>query len=119
MAGTTAAYVSLSPAVPTAVLPATAISATLLSAATAFLSTALLPTTNAPVVMVNQSVNMVNMGTQQYSLLVRLLYFIFIGWWLGFCWIGIALALCATIIGLPVGVVMFNFLPAVMTLQRH
>ncbi len=67
----------------------------------------------------NQFVNVTNMRTQQYSCLLRALYFMFIGWWLGLIWAIIAVLFCATIIGLPIGMVMFNFLPAVLTLQQH
>jgi uncharacterized membrane protein YccF (DUF307 family) len=51
------------------------------------------------------------------SLLVRALWFLFLGWYLGFVWILLASALNATIIGLPLGVMMFNALPKVMTLR--
>lgn len=34
---------------------------------------------------------------------VRLLWFLFIGWWLGLLWFGLSLALMVTIIFLPVG----------------
>ena len=57
-------------------------------------------------------------SAQQPPWLVRALYFIFIGWWLSLFWAGIAWLLCITIIGLPIGVLMLNGLPAVTTLQR-
>jgi len=49
--------------------------------------------------------------------LVRGLYFIFIGLWLGAVWIVVAWILNVTIIGLPIGLLMINSLPQVMTLQ--
>ena len=49
--------------------------------------------------------------------LVRGLYFIFIGVWLGAIWIAIAWLLNITIIGLPLGLAMINSLPQVMTLR--
>jgi uncharacterized membrane protein YccF (DUF307 family) len=54
-------------------------------------------------------------------LLLRLLYFIFIGLWLSGIWATIAWVLCITIIGLPLGLWMLNKLPQVSTLQpeRH
>jgi len=49
--------------------------------------------------------------------LVRALYFVFIGLWLGFFWTGLAWFLLVTIIGLPLGLMMLNRLPQVMTLK--
>lgn len=57
-------------------------------------------------------------SAQQPPWLVRALYFLLIGWWLSLVWAGIAWLLCITIIGLPIGVLMLNGLPAVTTLQR-
>jgi hypothetical protein len=45
------------------------------------------------------------------SLVVRLIYFLFIGCWLGSIWLALALLLCVTIIGLPLGVVMLYVTP--------
>ncbi|WP_240695739.1 hypothetical protein [Candidatus Chloroploca sp. Khr17] len=49
--------------------------------------------------------------------LVRALYFCFIGLWLGFFWTGIAWLLLVSIIGLPLGLLMLNRIPQVMTLK--
>lgn len=49
---------------------------------------------------------------------LRLLYFVLIGWWLSLLWSDLAWAICATVIGLPVGIWMFNRLPALTTLMR-
>jgi uncharacterized membrane protein YccF (DUF307 family) len=49
----------------------------------------------------------------------RAVYFIFIGWWFGAIWSVLAWLLCITVIGIPVGVMMYNRLPAVMTLRRY
>ena len=54
----------------------------------------------------------------QFSWLIRLPYFLLIGWWFSLAWAAIAWLLCATIILLPIGVVMLHALPAVTTLQR-
>jgi len=66
--------------------------------------------------------NVVNVnvgGTQQVSFLIRALYFVFVGWWVGFFWSYIAYGFCLTILGLPLGLVMFNRLPAVLTLRKN
>ncbi|MCS6882482.1 MAG: zinc ribbon domain-containing protein [Oscillochloridaceae bacterium] len=49
--------------------------------------------------------------------LVRGLYFLFIGLWLGAIWTGLAWALLVSVIGLPLGLLMLNRLPQVMTLK--
>ena len=51
------------------------------------------------------------------GLLIRALYFVLIGWWLSAIWAAIAWVLCVTIIGLPLGVMMLNRLPQVVTLK--
>ncbi|NWJ97484.1 MAG: hypothetical protein HXX20_16995, partial [Chloroflexi bacterium] len=62
---------------------------------------------------------MVSVGNaRQQSMLVRTLYFIFVGWWLGFIWSYVAYALCLIILGLPLGLMMLNRLPAVLTLRK-
>jgi uncharacterized membrane protein YccF (DUF307 family) len=57
-------------------------------------------------------------AVEQYSWLIRGLYFVFIGWWMSLLWAASAWILCATIIGLPIGVLMLHALPMVTTLQR-
>ncbi|WP_332897594.1 MULTISPECIES: YccF domain-containing protein [unclassified Haladaptatus] len=54
----------------------------------------------------------------QHSLVIRLLYFIFIGWWLSLAWANIAAFFAITIIGLPIAYWMFNLLPFVTSLYR-
>ncbi len=49
--------------------------------------------------------------------LVRGLYFIFIGSWLGLIWVLIAWFFNLTILGLPIGLAMINAIPQVMTLR--
>lgn len=65
----------------------------------------------------NVNVN-VQSGVRQSSFLVRALYYCFIGCWLGFLWANIAYFLCLMIVTLPLGVMMFNRLPAVLTLRK-
>ncbi len=57
-------------------------------------------------------------SVRQYFWLWRLLYFALIGWWVSLVWANGAWLLCLSIIGLPIGILMFNYLPAVTTLMR-
>jgi uncharacterized membrane protein YccF (DUF307 family) len=51
------------------------------------------------------------------NLLIRLIYFVLIGWWLGGIMSAVAWLLCITIIGLPLGLWLINRLPSVITLR--
>jgi uncharacterized membrane protein YccF (DUF307 family) len=55
---------------------------------------------------------------QQAPLLVRALYFVFVGWWLSALWIAAAWALCASVIGMLLGFWMFDRVPAIVSLER-
>jgi uncharacterized membrane protein YccF (DUF307 family) len=55
----------------------------------------------------------------QHPFALRALYFALIGWWFSLVWSVLAWALCVSIIGLPLGVWMFNRLPEVTTLMRQ
>ena len=57
-------------------------------------------------------------GVQQAFWPLRALYFLVIGWWFSLLWSLGAWALCASIIGLPFGILMLNGLPALTTLHR-
>ncbi|WP_424007518.1 YccF domain-containing protein [Haloferax denitrificans] len=57
-------------------------------------------------------------GRGQRSLVVRAVYFVFVGWWLSWVWANVAVLFTLTIIGLPVGIWMLNRLPAVTSLYR-
>ena len=51
------------------------------------------------------------------GLLLRAVWFIFIGWWLSAVAVGVAYFLCAIIIGIPLGFMLFNQLPLILTLR--
>ena len=57
-------------------------------------------------------------GAAQPPLWARGIYFVLVGWWLGALWMCAAYALMVTVIGIPVGVMMLNRLPTVVTLQQ-
>ena len=62
----------------------------------------------------------VNIGsTQQYGMLVRALYFVFVGFCAGYIGACIGYTLCLFIVTIPLGLVMLNRLPAVITLRRN
>ena len=50
--------------------------------------------------------------------LVQILWFLFIGWWLGGMLIAIAWLLNVSIIGLPLGIAILNNIPKVVALQE-
>ncbi len=54
----------------------------------------------------------------ELPLILRALYFLVIGWWLSAAWMIVAYALCMTIIGLPIGFLMFDLVPTLTTLKR-
>lgn len=57
-------------------------------------------------------------ATAQTSFLIRLAYFLLIGWWLSGLWMFGAWILCVSIIGFPLGLMMVNRVPFVITLHR-
>ena len=57
-------------------------------------------------------------GRGQRSLLVRAVYFVFVGWWLSWIWANVAAFFAVTVVGLPVAYWMFNRLPYVTSLYR-
>ena len=54
----------------------------------------------------------------QYNMLIRVIYFLLIGWWLSGLWMQAAYFLCLTMIGLPLGFWMFDLVPAIVSLRR-
>ena len=51
------------------------------------------------------------------GLIVRVLWFIFLGWWVGAAVSAVAWFLVLTVIGLPFGLWIINRLPSIMTLR--
>ena len=51
------------------------------------------------------------------NILLRIVYLVLIGWWLGLIVSGVAWILNVTIIGLPIGLYLINRLPTIITLR--
>lgn len=58
-------------------------------------------------------------GAKQRSLVVRGVYFVFIGWWASGIWMALAWLVSLTIIGLPLAIWMYNMLPTIVSLYRY
>jgi uncharacterized membrane protein YccF (DUF307 family) len=58
-------------------------------------------------------------GNQQHSLVVRALWYVFVGWWATGIWLSVAWVLNVTIVGLPLGIKMVNKVPMVLSLKRQ
>ena len=54
----------------------------------------------------------------QINIIIRAIYFFAIGWWLSGIWLTIAYILCATIILMPLGFIMFDLTPTVVSLRQ-
>lgn len=68
------------------------------------------PQPPAPVqnVVVNNIVSAGQQSGQHPPMIIRMLYFLFIGWWFGFLWIGLALATFPFVVTIPLGIWMLN-----------
>jgi uncharacterized membrane protein YccF (DUF307 family) len=58
------------------------------------------------------------MPAEQYPIWLRAVYFVLVGWWLSAAWMALASLVCSTIIGLPLGIWMFDLVPTLVSLQR-
>ena len=58
-------------------------------------------------------------GTSQYSIPVRALWFVFVGWWASGVWTGIAYTLTLSIVGIPLAIWMYGKLPFVVSLYNY
>lgn len=65
-----------------------------------------------------QPIQFLNAPTSQRNFFVRMLWFVLIGSWLAAIWMSLAYLVCITILGLPLGLWMFDKAPAVLTLRR-
>src|SRR5258706_4695156 len=78
------------------------------------------PTGQQTKVSVSGNVVTVNVGgTQQLNFLARAVYYIFVGWWAGYLWALIGYFFCLSVFLMPVGLIMLNRLPAVLTLRKN
>lgn len=53
------------------------------------------------------------------SLVIRAVWFVFVGWWLTGLWLSVAWFLIVTVIGAPLGVKLINRVPMVVSLKRR
>ncbi|KAB8144336.1 hypothetical protein F8S13_05520 [Chloroflexia bacterium SDU3-3] len=72
-----------------------------------------------PAMVNNTNIYVTNAITPQQPLIIRALWFLFIGLWLGPLWIVAGWLLNLTIIGMPLGLWMLNHTGTVMTLQQR
>ncbi|GAB7093622.1 hypothetical protein JCM30237_07740 [Halolamina litorea] len=56
---------------------------------------------------------------QRYGLLVRAVWFLFVGWWASGIWMSVAYAFTVSIVGIPLAVWMYNKLPFVVSLYEY
>ena len=69
--------------------------------------------------MVQQaSTQAVVVEVKTHGFLVRVLYYVFIGWWFGLLWALLSWLVYATVIGAPLGAVMLNKVPGMISLKQ-
>ena len=56
--------------------------------------------------------------TPQPNIFIRSLWFLLVGWWLTALVLFLGYVLCLTLIGIPLGFVLFDAAPALLTLRR-
>jgi len=67
---------------------------------------------------INQNVNVtIEQENTSPSILVRGVYFLLFGWWASGVWLTIAWVFNVTIIGMPIGIKMINFVPKIVSLK--
>lgn len=55
----------------------------------------------------------------EFPFLLRAAWFLLIGLWLSGFWIATAWILMVTVIGLPIGLIMINYVPTILTLKKY
>jgi uncharacterized membrane protein YccF (DUF307 family) len=55
---------------------------------------------------------------EQHNILLRILWFGLVGWWLAGIVLVVGYVLCLTLIGMPLGFLLFDATPALLTLRR-
>ena len=55
--------------------------------------------------------------TNRPGCLIQLVWFGFVGWWLGAAWVVVAWLLMLTVLGLPIGAAMLNNVPQIIALR--
>jgi uncharacterized membrane protein YccF (DUF307 family) len=60
-----------------------------------------------------------NREMKQINWFLRAIYFLLVGWWWSLIWMILSYIVCLTIIGLPLGLLMFRLAPAMTTLKRY
>lgn len=58
-------------------------------------------------------------GAEQRAMWQRTLYFVFVGWWVCLLSMTLAWLLSVTLVGLPLGLMLLNRIPAATTLRRN
>jgi uncharacterized membrane protein YccF (DUF307 family) len=53
------------------------------------------------------------------SFIIRGVYFVFVGWWASALLMAFAYLASVTVIGLPIGIKLFNYLPYVVSLKKY
>lgn len=66
-----------------------------------------------------ETVEMGGSSGKSPSLLVRGVYFVLVGWWASGILMSFAYLASLTIVGLPIGIKLFNYLPYVVSLKKH
>lgn len=56
---------------------------------------------------------------EQFGVLTRAVWFLFVGWWASGVWTGAAYVFTISIVGLPVAVWMYDKLPFIVSLYRY
>jgi len=57
-------------------------------------------------------------GTNERSIIVRAVWFALVGWWATGIWLTVAWFLNVTVVGLPLGIKMINYVPMVLSLKN-